>query len=71
MKISKDIRRKIIQIAAFGFSNSYIGNFRDGSLYQQLLFQGLTRARTKIALVVLDNQKLLARLLGILSPIAR
>ena len=34
MKISQDIRRKLIQIAAFGFSNSYIGNFRGGSLYQ-------------------------------------
>jgi len=34
MKISQDIRRKLIQIAAFGFSNSYIGNFRGGRLYK-------------------------------------
>ncbi len=34
MKISKDIRRKIIQIAAFGFSNSYIANFTGGKLYR-------------------------------------
>ena len=40
----------------------------DGTLYQQLLFQGLTRARSKIALVVLGNQELLARLLALLVP---
>ena len=34
MKISQDIRRKIIQIAAFGFSNSYIGNIPGGRLYK-------------------------------------
>ena len=34
MKISQDIRRKLIQIAAFGFSNSYIGSFRGGRLYK-------------------------------------
>ena len=34
MKISQDIRRKLIQIAAFGFSNSYIVNFRGGRLYK-------------------------------------
>ena len=34
MKISQDIRRKLIQTAAFGFSNSYIGNFSGGSLYK-------------------------------------
>lgn len=40
----------------------------DSSLYQQLLFQGLTRARNKIALVVLDNPQLLVRLLQLLAP---
>jgi len=40
----------------------------EGSLYRQLLFQGLTRARSRIALVVLDNPQLLARLLGLLVP---
>ena len=34
MKISQDIRRKLIQIAAFGFSNSYIGNIPGGRLYK-------------------------------------
>lgn len=36
----------------------------DSGLYRQLLFQGLTRARNQIALVVLDNPALLSRLLG-------
>ena len=34
MEISQDIRRKLIQIAAFGFSNSYIGNIPAGRLYK-------------------------------------
>ena len=34
MKISEDIRRRIRQIAAFGFSNSYVGNFAGGRLYK-------------------------------------
>lgn len=34
MKITQGIRRKIIQIAAFGFSNSHIGNFAGGRLYK-------------------------------------
>ncbi len=34
MKIAQDVRRRIIQIAAFGFSNSYIGNFAGGRLYK-------------------------------------
>jgi len=34
MKITQDARRKIIQIAAFGFSNSYVGNFAGGRLYK-------------------------------------
>lgn len=33
MKISNEIRRKMIQIAAFGFSNSYAGNLMGGKLY--------------------------------------
>ena len=32
MKITQDIRRRIIQTAAFGFSNSYAGNFAGGRL---------------------------------------
>jgi hypothetical protein len=39
----------------------------ESDFYRQLLFQGLTRARSKIALVVLDNPELLAHLLGILG----
>ena len=34
MKIAQDVRRRIIQIAAFGFSNSYVGNFAGGRLYK-------------------------------------
>lgn len=33
MRLSSEIRRKIIQIAAFGFSNSYAGNMIGGKLY--------------------------------------
>ena len=40
----------------------------NNTFYQQLLFQGLTRARNQIALVVLDNPALLARLLELLVP---
>lgn len=34
MKITNDVRRKIIQVVAFGFSNSHMGNLAMGSLYQ-------------------------------------
>lgn len=34
MKISQEIKRKIIQIAAFGYSNTYLGNFAEGRLYK-------------------------------------
>ncbi len=34
MKITQDVKRKMIQIAAFGFSNSCIGNFATGSIYK-------------------------------------
>lgn len=34
MKLSHEVKRKIIQIAAFGFSNSYLGNLASGRLYQ-------------------------------------
>ena len=34
MKITQDVKRKIIQVAAFGFSNSYAGNFAGGKLYK-------------------------------------
>lgn len=34
MKISQEIKRKIIQIAAFGYSNTYLGNFVGGKLYK-------------------------------------
>lgn len=41
---------------------------QDDTLYQQLLFQGLTRARNNIALVILGNNTLLAELLELLVP---
>ena len=34
MSISRDIRRKMIQVAAFGFTNSHLGNFAAGSIYK-------------------------------------
>ena len=34
MKISREIKRKIIQIAAFGYSNTYLGNLAKGQLYK-------------------------------------
>lgn len=34
MKISQEIKRKMIQIAAFGYSNTYTGNFAKGQLYK-------------------------------------
>lgn len=34
MKFSQEIKRKIIQIAAFGYSNTYLGNFVNGQLYK-------------------------------------
>lgn len=33
MKITNPIKRKLVQIAAFGFSNFHIGNLHDGVLY--------------------------------------
>ncbi|MBP3893921.1 MAG: hypothetical protein J6D34_07775 [Atopobiaceae bacterium] len=39
----------------------------DGSLYRQLLLQGLTRARDCIALVVYGDEQLLSKLLSILN----
>ena len=33
MKITREIKRKIIQIAAFGYSNPYLGNFASGRIY--------------------------------------
>lgn len=33
MQFTKAIKRKLIQIAAFGFTNPYLGNFRDGKIY--------------------------------------
>ncbi len=33
MKLTNSIRRKLIQIAAFGFSNSHAANFLSGKLY--------------------------------------
>lgn len=32
-RIGTDIKRKIIQIAAFGFTNSRLGNFAKGKIY--------------------------------------
>ena len=34
MKITREIKRKIIQIAAFGYSNPWLGNFAGGNIYQ-------------------------------------
>ncbi len=34
MRISQEIKRKIIQIAAFGYSNTYLQNFANGQLYK-------------------------------------
>ena len=34
MRISQEIKRKIIQIAAFGYSNTYLQNFAGGQLYK-------------------------------------
>lgn len=34
MKITREIKRKIIQVAAFGWSNPYLGNFADGRIYE-------------------------------------
>lgn len=33
MKFTNAVKRKLIQIAAFGFSNIHLGNFKSGSLY--------------------------------------
>ena len=33
MKMNNAIKRKLIQIAAFGFTNSHLGNFAGGKLY--------------------------------------
>lgn len=33
MKVKNHLKRKLIQIAAFGFANSHIGNFHGGALY--------------------------------------
>ena len=53
---------KVVMVVGARFSAG------DGSLYQQLLFQGLTRARNNIALVILNNPELLAELLTLLVP---
>lgn len=34
MKMEHAFRRKLVQIAAFGFSNTHLGNFRGGRIYQ-------------------------------------
>lgn len=34
MRTAQDVKRKLIQIAAFGFSNSYVGNFATGRIYK-------------------------------------
>lgn len=33
MKLTSEIKRKAIQVAAFGFSNAHVGNFAGGKLY--------------------------------------
>ena len=37
-------------------------------LYDKLLFQGITRVREKLAIIVLDNPKLFLQILQILVP---
>lgn len=34
MKTNQEIKRKLIQIVAFGYSNTYLGNFIEGRLYK-------------------------------------
>lgn len=34
MKINHTIRRKLLQVAAFGFSNTHLSNFKGGKLYE-------------------------------------
>ncbi|MGN0778489.1 MAG: 4Fe-4S binding protein [Aristaeellaceae bacterium] len=34
MKIKQSVRRKLIQIAAFGLSNAHVGNFAKGTIYK-------------------------------------
>lgn len=33
MKITQGVRRKLVQLAAFGFTNAHLGNFAKGALY--------------------------------------
>lgn len=33
MKITNELKRKLVQVAAFGFTNSHLGNFKGGALY--------------------------------------
>ena len=35
MKINQEMKRKIVQVAAFGYSNTYIGNFVSGQIYKE------------------------------------
>ena len=37
MKINQEMKRKIVQVAAFGYSNTYIGNFVSGQIYKGVL----------------------------------
>lgn len=34
MKINQEMKRKIVQVEAFGYSNTYIGNFVSGQIYK-------------------------------------
>lgn len=34
MKVTHEVKRKIIQIVAFGYSNTYLGNFCSGKIYK-------------------------------------
>ena len=34
MKMNQEVKRKIVQVAAFGYSNTYIGNFASGQIYK-------------------------------------
>ena len=34
MRIKQSVKRKLLQIAAFGLSNAHVGNFARGTIYR-------------------------------------
>ena len=52
MKINQEMKRKIVQVAAFGYSNTYIGNFVSGQIYKgrwkQFCNPGMNRIRSDL-----------------------